>query len=70
MSGGACLFSGGVVCLVMSVNERDFSQLNDVMYDSHLIISYSDCVSNARMFEASNQRSKEIQAFQPLLVTT
>ena len=66
MSGGACLFSvGGVICLVISVNERDFSQPNDVMYDSH-----SDCVSNARKFEASNKLSTEIHSFQPLLVTT
>ena len=28
---------GGVICLVIPFNERDLSQLNDVMYGSHVI---------------------------------
>ena len=28
---------GGAICLVISFYERDLSQLNDVMYDSHVI---------------------------------
>ena len=33
----AVFFVGGVICLVISVNERDFSLLNHVKYDSYLI---------------------------------
>ena len=35
-------FVGGVICLVNSVNERDFSLLNSVKYDSYLVTSESD----------------------------
>ena len=61
MSGGACS--------VLSGNERDLRQLNDVKYDSHLMISESDCVFIARKFEVSSKLSMEIHAFQLLLVT-
>ena len=45
MGGGAWPFSvGGVICLVNSVNERDFSLLNSVKHDSYLITSKRDFV--------------------------
>ena len=59
----AVFFVGEVICLVISVNERDLSLLNSVKYDSHLIISLSDCVPNARKFEASNKLSMENSSF-------
>ena len=53
MGGGAWPFLvGGVICLVDSVNDRDLSLLNSVKYDSYLITSLMDFVSNARKFEA------------------
>ena len=59
-----CFSVGVVICLVTSVDERDLSQRNDVKYDSHLIPSYSDCVSTAMKFEASNKLCLENQAFE------
>ena len=58
MGGGAWLFLvGGVICLVNSVNERDFSLLNSTKYDPYLITSWRVCVSNARKFEFIYNRS-------------
>ena len=45
MAGGAWPFLvGGVICLFLSVDERDFGLLNCVKYDSYLLTSYKDFV--------------------------
>ena len=38
------VLDGGIKCLVISVDERENSQLNDVKYDSHLITAQKDSV--------------------------